>query len=102
VAYVGLGLVHAKVWAVPLLVVYGAFAACTDGVGKAWVSSLALAAAQGTAQGLFQGLTGAGVLLAGVWAGLAWAGTGVVPLLVSGSVAAALAVGLASGRLAPG
>ena len=43
-----------------------------------------------------------GVLLAGVWAGLAWAGTGVVTLLVSGSVAAALAVGLASGRLAPG
>ena len=49
-AYVGLGLVHAKVWAVPLLVVYGAFAACTDGVGKAWVSSLAPAEVQGATQ----------------------------------------------------
>ena len=93
---------HARAWAVPLLVVYGAFTACTDGVGKAWVSSLAPAEAQGAAQGLFQGLTGAGVLLAGVWAGLAWGTGGVAPLLISGTVAAVLAVGLASGRLAPG
>ena len=59
----------------------------TDGVGKAWVSSLAPDERQGWAQGLYQSLSGGAVLVAGVWAGLAWRGTGELPLLVSGSVA---------------
>jgi hypothetical protein len=64
-------------------------------VGKAWVSSLAPAGRQGWAQGLFQGLSGGAVLIAGVWAGLAWGDAGRIPLLVSGIVAALLAVVLA-------
>ena len=34
------------------------------------------------------------VLFAGLWAGLAWNGNGVVPLLVSGSVAAVVGIGM--------
>lgn len=98
VAYLGLGLVESKPWAVVLLIVYGGFAACTDGVGKAWISSLAPEGRQGTAQGLFQGLTGAAILIAGLWAGLAWGGDGVVPLLISGTVAVALTAILLTGR----
>lgn len=95
VGYLGLGLAEgpAAVW--PLLVVYGGFAGCTDAVGKAWVSSLVPQRMRGSAQGVFQGVTGAGVLIAGVWAGTAWSlgpGRGVVPLLVSGAVAVAVAV----------
>ena len=41
------------------------------------------------------------MLAAGLWAGFAWGGAGVVPLLVSGAVGAVLAVVLASGRLVP-
>ena len=98
VGYLGLGLVDSPGWVFVLLPLYGGFAACTDGVGKAWVASLA-GSAQGSAQGLYQGAGGLAVLVAGVWAGLAWGGTGTLPLLLSGSVALLLAAGLAaSGR----
>lgn len=56
--------------------------ALTDGVGKAWISGLVPATDQGSTQGLFQGLTGLGVLTAGVWAGLSWGQNGQLPLLV--------------------
>jgi MFS family permease len=70
------------------------FGACTDAVGKAWVSRYAGALRQGAAQGFVQGLGGFAVLVAGLWAGLAWGSVGQVPLLVAGSVAAVLAVAL--------
>jgi MFS family permease len=98
VGYLGLGLAGSPVWVWPLLVVYGGFTACTDGVGKAWVSRLVDADQQGRAQGTFQGLTGGAVLVAGIWAGLAWGGGGRVPLLVSGTVAAVLAVAVLTRR----
>ena len=97
VGYIGLGLVDGGWAVVALLVVYGGFAGITDGVGKAWISALAPPDVRGHAQGLFQGLTGAGILVAGLWAGLLWTagpGSGVVPLLVSGTVAAGCALGL--------
>jgi MFS family permease len=94
VGYLGLGLIKAPWLVFVILPLYGGFAACTDGVGKAWVSSLARTDHQGGAQGLYQSLTGGAILVAGLWAGLAWHGDGRVPLLVSGSVAAVLAVAL--------
>ncbi|MDX6215174.1 MAG: hypothetical protein QOG99_758 [Frankiales bacterium] len=94
VGYLGLGLAGQPWLVFVILPLYGGFAACTDGVGKAWVSSLAPDDRQAGAQGLYQALSGGGILLAGLWAGLAWGGDGVLPLLVSGSVAAALAPAL--------
>lgn len=88
VVYAGLGLTEDHLAAWLLLAAYGAYTGLTDGVGKAWVSRLLPPGSQGTGQGLFQGVLGAGVLVAGVWAGLAWGGDGQVPLLVSGVVAA--------------
>lgn len=93
-AYTGLGLTHSYPAAWTLLAAYGGFTAFTDGVGKAWISGLLGPGDQGTGQGLFQGLTGLGILAAGLWAGLAWGGDGTLPLLVSGIAAAVLAVGL--------
>jgi MFS family permease len=97
VGYLGLGLSDAPWLVFVLLPIYGGFAACTDGVGKAWVSSLAPDTRQAGAQGLFQALSGGAVLLAGLWAGLVWGGDGVLPLLVSGSVAAVLGLALLLG-----
>jgi MFS family permease len=97
VGYLGLGLVDGGWAVVALMLVYGGFNGLTDGVGKAWITSLTPPAQRGHAQGLFQGLSGGAVLLAGLWAGLAWElgpGSGVVPLVVSGSVAAVAAAGL--------
>jgi MFS family permease len=63
--YLGLAVVR-QAWLVfAVLAVHGGFNACTDGVGKAWISTLLPAGAQGTGQGLYQGLTGAATLIAG-------------------------------------
>ncbi|MCU1624472.1 MAG: Multidrug resistance protein MdtH [Frankiales bacterium] len=94
VGYLGLGLAGQPWLVFVILPLYGGFAACTDGVGKAWVSSLAPDDRQAGAQGLYQALSGGGILLAGLWAGLAWGGDGELPLLVSGGVAAVLAPAL--------
>lgn len=94
VGYLGLGLIHAPWLVFLVLPLYGGFAACTDGVGKAWISTLVPDRQQGTAQGLYQGATGAAVLLAGLWAGVAWGADGHVPLLVSGAAALILAAAL--------
>lgn len=83
---------HLAAWL--LIAGYGGFTALTDGVGKAWISGRLPAAVQGSGQGVFQGLSGLGVLAAGVWAGLAWSADGTVPLLISGLTAAVLAAGL--------
>ena len=94
IGYLGLGLTrdHAVAWL--LIGVYGVFTACTDGVGKAWVSSLVGADRQATAQGVFQGGSGLAVLIAGLWAGLLWGADGRLPLLVSGVVGACFAAAL--------
>lgn len=92
VGYIGLGLTTDAVTAWLLLAAYGLFTACTDGVGKAWISTLVGADRQAGAQGLFQGLSGAAVLVAGVWAGLCWGADGHLPLLISGVAGACFAV----------
>lgn len=84
VGYTGLGLTTDKVTGWLLLGLYGLFTACTDGVGKAWISGLVPAELQSSAQGVFQGVTGFAVLAAGLWAGLLWGSTGRLPLLISG------------------
>jgi len=84
VGYLGLGLTHSHLLAWVVLALYGLFSAFTDGVGKAWISTLVPAEHQAAAQGTFQGLTGLGMLIAGIWAGLAWGGDGRLPLIASG------------------
>ena len=95
VGYLGLAVASAPWHVLVVLPLYGGFQACTDGVGKAWVSSLAPPDRQAAAQGLYQALTGLGVLVAGLWAGLAWGSGGVVPLALSGTVGLAVAVAFA-------
>ncbi|MDX1885137.1 MFS transporter [Mycolicibacterium sp. 120270] len=99
VGYIGLGLTTDTVTAWILIGVYGLFTGCTDGVGKAWISSLVGPDLQGSAQGVFQGLSGFAVLAAGVWAGLLWGADGTLPLLVSGVVGGVFAVALLVGAL---
>ena len=102
IGYIGLGLVGQSGWVFVLVAVYGLFPAFTDGVGKAWVSSLVPTERSGHAQGVFQSLNNGAVLVAGLWAGLLWnvgPGDGQVPLLVAGGVAGTAAVAMA---VAPG
>ncbi len=100
----GLGVVSGGPAVVVLMLVYGGFNGCTDGVGKAWISAMVPGRIRGHAQGVFQAVSGIAVLMAGLWAGVTWGagpGHGVVPLVVCGSVAglAAVALGVAGRRL---
>lgn len=93
--YLGLGLLDRGIGVFVVIGVYGLFPAFTDGVGKAWVSSLVPRHRAGRAQGIFQALNNGAVLVAGLWAGLLWSagpGHGVVPLVVAGGAALVAAV----------
>jgi MFS family permease len=105
VTYAGLALTDDWMTAVALLVVYGGFSAANDTVGKSWAAKLAPAHLQLKAQARLQGFSGFGILIAGIWAGLAWnAGAGIdltgglslgdggVPLLISAAFAILVAV----------
>ena len=94
IGYLGLGLTADTASAWVLIAVYGVFTACYDGVGKAWISTLLPEELQSGGQGVFQGLSGFAILVAGLWAGLLWGGAGRLPLLVSGCAGAVFAAGL--------
>ncbi len=94
IGYTGLGLTTDRGAAWLLIGVYGLFTACTDGVGKAWISSLVGPDLQASAQGIYGGGSGFAILFAGVWAGLAWGADGTLPLLVSGVAGAGFAVAM--------
>jgi len=104
IAYLGFGIVTTPGWVWLLLPLYGGYSALTDGVGKAWVTDLLPERSVGTGLGLYQGIAGGAVLAAGIWAGLAWGQAGRLPLVVSGTAAAVLALllALAGTRLDPG
>ena len=94
IAYIGLSQSDSKWISILLLLIYGGFAACNDAVGKSWVAKIAPNDRQGSAQGLFQGVSGGAILIAGIWAGLTWGEFGNLPLLISGVVAIFLAIAL--------
>jgi len=101
VGYLGLGITTNTATAWALIVVYGLFTACYDGVGKAWISTIVGDRLQSSAQGVFQGLSGFAMLAAGLWAGFLWGADGRLPLLISGAVGAVFAAVLlaaAAGR----
>ena len=94
IAYIGLSQTDSKWISILLLLIYGGFAACNDAVGKSWVAKIAPNDRQGSAQGLFQGVSGGAILIAGIWAGLTWGEFGTLPLLISGVVAIFVAIAL--------
>jgi MFS family permease len=91
-SYLGLGLAASAGWVWLLLPLYGAYTALTDGVSRAWIADLVPAERVGSGLGLYGTFSGIGSLIAGIWAGLAWGGTGRLPLIISGAVVALLAV----------
>lgn len=97
-AYLGFGMTTTPAWLCVLFPLYGAYAALTDGVSRAWIADLVPGHARGTALRIHAALSGVGLLAAGVWAGLAWMGTGRVPFILSGTLVAVIAVILMASR----
>jgi MFS family permease len=98
VTYVGFGVTTTSAWVWVLLPVYGIYTALTDGVSRAWIADLVPAGERGTALGVHAAVSGVGLLVAGVWAGLAWHGTGRVPFLIAGTGALVAAATIGFGR----
>jgi MFS family permease len=94
----GLALITDAVWVWPLFASFGLFVAATDGVAKAWISSLVSQEAQARTLGVFAGCWSGGTLIAGVTAGMLWGRTGRVPLLCAGAGAFVVALVLLVGR----
>ena len=70
--YGGMALAHEIRTFALLFVLYGVYAAATEGVAKAWVSTLAARADVGAALGTLGGLGSLAALLASAGAGLLW------------------------------
>lgn len=64
-----------------LFALYGLYAAATEGIAKAWISSLVPPAERATALGTYEALRSISVSLASVWAGLIWDTFGPIWLL---------------------
>lgn len=94
VTYLGLGRATSTsaVWL--LLPLYGVYTGLTDGVSRAWIANVVDDEHRTWALGVHGATNGLGVLVAGLWSGLAWSGTGELPLTVSGAAALVVAVWL--------
>jgi MFS family permease len=74
-----------------IFLLYGVYAAATDGVGKAFVTDLIAREQRGTAMGWFNGLTGIAALPGNILAGWLWARYGAGSPFLAGALLAVLA-----------
>jgi MFS family permease len=95
--YLGLGQSTSSTAVWILLPLYGVYPALTDGVSRAWISDLVPTQQRTWALGVHGATVGFGTLLAGLWSGLIWKGTGRLPLRISGAVALLVATWLLIG-----
>ncbi len=85
VGYVLLGVSHTTLMLVVAFLVLGLFPALTDGVGRAYASSLTESGDRAGAYGLMNAATGFGLLFAGIVGGYLWQHGGIVQaLFISG------------------
>ncbi len=75
----------------PLFIVYGAYIAFTEGVGKAYVSDLVPSERRGTALGLYNASLGVMLLLSSIIGGALWSLIGPAATFAFGASTAALA-----------
>jgi MFS family permease len=91
VVYGGWAIASAPWQAVIIFLLYGVYAAATDGVGKAFVTDLIAREQRGTAMGWFNGLTGIAALPGNILAGWLWARYGAGSPFLAGALLAVLA-----------
>jgi len=100
VTYFGLGQATSATVAWVLLPLYGAYSALTDGVSRAWIANIVGDEQRTWALGVHGATMGLGALVAGLWSGLTWNGSGALPLTISGATALVVALWLfTTGRM---
>ncbi|HEX2955422.1 MAG TPA: MFS transporter, partial [Chitinispirillaceae bacterium] len=91
VVYVLFGLVTSSVYMWILFPLYGIYMGLTDGVGKAYISTMVPKEKLGTAFGIYYTITGICVLLSSTIAGLLWTYVSVSAPFIYGGVMAIIA-----------
>lgn len=89
--YAGVALSTSAIAAWPLLVLYGASIACTDGAAKALIADHAPASARGRAMGIMQAIVGGATLAGNLVAGSLWDSVGPASAFWFGAAMAAVA-----------
>lgn len=104
ISYVAIGRIQSESAALYFFVaLFGLFPAFTDGIGKAIIALRTPSEIHGKAQGMYQSLSGGGILIAGLWAGALWnvnGSNGSFPFIVAG--VCALTAGVVIARLRNG
>ena len=72
IVYAGFAFANDSMLLLPLLLVYGLFAACSEGMAKAWISKLVGKEEMATSLGFFAGINGLAALLASSLTGWLW------------------------------
>ena len=86
VVYAGFAVADDRLYAIPLLAIYGLYAGAFAGAGRAYVADLTPRANIATAMGLYQAVTGALILAASLIAGALWDRYGVHAPFVFGAI----------------
>lgn len=89
VTYIGMAYAHDDVVIVALFLIYGLYAAATEGIAKAWISSICTADTTAVAIGTFASFQSIATMIASTLAGLLWFTFGAeATFILSGCVAA--------------
>jgi predicted MFS family arabinose efflux permease len=92
--YAAFAVVDSTAGVVSVFLSYGLYFGLTEGVEKAWVADLTPASRRGTAFGIYNGLLGAGALIASVLFGYLWTRVSPDAAFLTGSALALAATGL--------
>lgn len=88
--YIGISLANSIMWFGFLFLLYGAYAACTESIAKAWITNISKPENAATAIGTFTALQSIGALMASALAGWVWYSFGSPVLFMVSGVAALL------------
>jgi MFS family permease len=92
--YAAFAFIDSTAGVVSVFLSYGLYFGLTEGVEKAWVADLTPASRRGTAFGIYNGLLGAGALIASVLFGYLWTRFSPETAFLTGSALALAATGL--------
>lgn len=99
IVYTGFAIADNTVVFIVLFMLYGVYAAATEGIAKAWISNIATSNEVATAIGTYSGLQSIAALIASSLAGLIWFKAGAAPVfIISAAVTAGVVIYLVSIR----
>ena len=90
--YAGMAVGGNTYWYLLLFLLYGAYAAATEGISKAWITKIAAKENVAAAIGTYSGFQSIATLLASSIAGLVWLNFGALAAFMSSSIVTLLVV----------